>query len=102
MTEDEFDMFPVQRGWGGQARDHARFAVVPVHCVEQSHRGDAAPTGKKRTTQRQSWALEKYAPVTSATAVRIHEEVTGDSQSEDGSRRVQRDPEAGGTGEEVR
>ena len=34
--------------------------------------------------------------------VRIHEEVAGDSSSEDGSRGEQRDPDAGGNGAKVR
>ena len=34
---------------------------VLVHCVEQSHRRDAASTGTKRTTQRRSERLEKAA-----------------------------------------
>ena len=76
-----------------------------VHCVEKLHKWDAASTGKKRTTPRWSARVEKAIHGVSTgdqcDGTRILEEGTGDSASEDGSRREQRDPDAGGTGEEV-
>ena len=99
MAQNDFDVLELQRGWSGQAPDRLRFSMVLVHCVEQSHRRDAASTGKKWTTQRWSERMEKAAHGVRTSdqcdGARIHDEVGVDSPREDDSRREQRDPDAG-------
>ena len=41
VAEDEFDLLALQRGWGGQARDHSRFARYLF--VVLSNRTDGTP-----------------------------------------------------------
>ena len=105
-AQDKFDRIAGQRGWAGHARDHTRFSKILVHCSEQSHRSDAASISEKWKTQRRSERMETAAHSVrtgdQCDGARIHEEVPGDSQSEDNVRREQRDPDAGRSGTEVR
>ena len=41
VAEDKFDMLALQRGWGGPARDHARFARYLFTVL--SNRTDGTP-----------------------------------------------------------
>ena len=105
VAEDKFDRIAVQRGWAGQARDHARFAKY-LFTVLQPYRWDVASFGEKRTAPRRSERLEKAAHGTCAgdqrDGTRIHEEVPGHSSSKNSLRCEQRDADVRRTGAEVR
>ena len=76
-----------------------------MRYAEQSRRWDSASTGEKWTTQRWRERMEQVAHGVrtgdQCDGARIHEEVAGDSPSDDDSRREQHDPDAGANGERV-
>ena len=71
VDEDKFDRVAAQRGWVGQRRDHARFAVYP--SIVLSNRTDGTPHRLVRNGRHKDWVTAwkrqrmEYAPVARAT-----------------------------------
>ena len=103
VAEDKFDRIAVQRGWAGQARDHATFAKY-LFTVLQPYRWDVASISEKRETQSRSERMETatHGGRTSdqRDGTRIHEEVSGHASSKNSLRCEQRNADVRRTGAE--
>ena len=89
-----------QRGLGGQARDDARFArrmfTELSNRADETHRLAKNGRGRREGMEKATLGVRTCDQCDGA---RIHEEVAGDSSSEDGGTRQQRDPDFGGNGD---